>query len=1140
MKYHEILKNVFLKMKNIGENLVGGFPRIASPLNHAPKQMKKPRPASGDTSGETLNSLKKLNQQLSQNLFTAESQRDLLNERIDMLEQQVIADQDFIANLRARIANLSESATVSQKTSPRGNENQKKVDPKVLAVAAELTTDSIFPFLQNRPLAFYQLMCNKSDVSIDDVIEAISSDLVIPLFHFSLKQINRFSSFFSHMSELTTTALDPTFLELSAECVRNAYGSDVCYVFIRDQLSGEFVCLLGNKLIQVSLKGMTSTIASVAQLQKPTILLEPEKYPDYSPSLDPLFNPGNLPEIIIPVGQNAVFMVIKTDPQAYDYTNEDIALATMISKLLLPLFDQHFEYRTMMMESEHRRNMRAFELELSTKTSLEILIPFLLESFNNLICANDVKIFVFQGQFMLTFDVEDHRLVQKTLDRKGTPQWIFENKRSISTEKLGLDIPGFDFYIDGWSDQKSYLAYPVFGETGEVMSVVSVSDKIGANKFSSWDQEFMGCMTAMMAIVLPRCMESLQEHRKTEGELALEKLPKTIEQIAFEDMEDLNAQENILKMTAELINSEWISFYIKKDNEDAKRILTMKTGEVKEEIIVTSEFVEQQFNTMKEIVAPDVKRVEGFDIVGDFSAKSLICITNVRHDEKVFIIGMNNLSKTGQFSNEHIPILYAMSNFLIYALRAHNKNDQIANAKSGNIVMENVFKLSSEALKTQNALEKLLQEFAQMTMLVNYAIFRVRFQIKKYEVLLCSENVKKDMIDINDPLFNKTDDFFYTADFKNSAFTDSKISNNFGEIQHLASQKLYDGLFLVATGTNVHQNYMQLFSYFLPSLKSFSIAFLPKPPKCNIVNLHASRLLDTDVSSRLFVARSLSDNERTECAMKFFINADLLNCIGGDLEKLTNFVTLTRECYNEKLKFHNFEHALDFAQFVFVVITRNKFGSCMNVDQRAALLAAALLHDVAHDGTNTQFHVSTYSPLVDLYGRENTLERHHISEAMRIIKESGITIKDQRFLINCILATDFLKLEENVSKVSALKGKFNKQDKTQTPLLATLIMMCGNVANTTRPFYFANECAKRIIAEYQDMAKLEEQNGIQNKQRICGKPITDNIAEIELAFLNEIAIPLLEILEEVSPDFKDFKVQAQDNKDQWTKELNKK
>ncbi|EAY22034.1 3'5'-cyclic nucleotide phosphodiesterase family protein [Trichomonas vaginalis G3] len=1126
-------------MKNIGADFVGGFPRIASPLNHTPKTTKKPRPASGDTTGETMKSLSKLNQQLSSNLFTAESQRDLLNERIDMLEQQVIADQDFIANLRARIANLSESATISQATSPRNDQPQKKVDPKVIAAAAEITSDSIFPFLQNRPLAFFHLMCNKSDVSIDEIIDTISSDLIVPLFHFSLKQINRFATFFSHMGELSTTALDPTFIELTAECVRNAYFSEVCYVFIRDELSGEFFCTLGNKLLQVNLKGMTSTIASVAQLQKPTILLEPEKYPDYSPSLDPLFNPGNLPEIIIPVGRNAVFLVIKTDPQAYDYTNEDIALGTMISKLLLPLFEQHFGYRTMMMEVEHRRNLRQFELDLSTKTSLEILIPFLLELFNSLICANDVKIFVFSGTFLLTFEVEDHRLVQKTLDRKGIPQWIYENKKYVYTEKLNLDIPGFDFYIDGWSTDKPYIAYPVYGDTKDVIGVVCVSDKIGSNKFSNWDMEFMESMSAMMAVVLPRCIDALQEKRKSEGELSLEKLPLTLEKIAFEDLEKSDSYKNILMKTMELIKAEWISFYIKKDNEDAKRILTMQNDEIKDEIIVTSEFVEQNFNTMKEIVAPDVKRVEGFDIVGNFNAKSLICITNVRHDEKVFIIAMNNLSKTGQFSDEHIPILYVMSNYLIYTLRLQNKNNQIENAKSGNVVMENVFKTSSEALKSSDPFSFLLNQFAETTMLKNFAVFRVRFQIKKYEVLVKSENAKNEMIDTNDIIFTKTEDFFYTADFKNSAFLESKIVQNFPEFNQMIVQKLHDGLYLVLAGNEVHQNYQQLISYFLPSLKSFSLAFLPRPPLCNIVNLHASKLLDTDVSSRLFVSRSLSDSEKTECAMKFFINAELLNAIGGDLEKLTNFVTFTRENYNENLKFHNFEHALDFTQFVFVCLTRNKFGNCMNVDQKAALLCASLLHDVNHDGTNTLFLNQTSSYLVDLYGKESTLERHHVSEALRIVEKSGITLKDKRFFVNAILATDMSKFEENVQKVTVLRGKFNKTDKTQVPLVATLLMMCGNVANTTRPFYFASECGKRILSEYQEISKLEEQNGIQNHQKICGKSITDPLPEIELAFINEIALPLLEILEDVSPDFKDFKVQCQDNKEQWTKETKK-
>ena len=128
--------------------------------------------------------------------------------------------------------------------------------------------------------------------------------------------------------------------------------------------------------------------------------------------------------------------------------NEDIALGQALSLLVKPLLREHVVYRNMMLEVEHRRNLRQFEKELVEKTKFDSLIPFLLESLSNLICANDVSIFLVEDNNFITFDVEDQRLVQKTIDKKGTLLWVVQNQHNIVTEKLDEETPNFDVIID--------------------------------------------------------------------------------------------------------------------------------------------------------------------------------------------------------------------------------------------------------------------------------------------------------------------------------------------------------------------------------------------------------------------------------------------------------------------------------------------------------------------------------------------------------------------------------------------------------------------------------------------------------------------------------------------------------------------
>lgn len=70
----------------------------------------------------------------------------------------------------------------------------------------------------------------------------------------------------------------------------------------------------------------------------------------------------------------------------------------------------------------------------------------------------------------------------------------------------------------------------------------------------------------------------------------------------------------------------------------------------------------------------------------------------------------------------------------------------------------------------------------------------------------------------------------------------------------------------------------------------FAAAYLP--PQSNSIDLYATKLLDSDVTSRLFVSTGLDDAQKFECVLKLFLNIDLPENIGNDLESLTNFVIL--------------------------------------------------------------------------------------------------------------------------------------------------------------------------------------------------------------------------------------------------------
>ena len=158
---------------------------------------------------------------------------------------------------------------------------------------------------------------------------------------------------------------------------------------------------------------------------------------------------------------------------------------------------------------------------------------------------------------------------------------------------------------------------------------------------------------------------------------------------------------------------------------------------------------------------------------------------------------------------------------------------------------------------------------------------------------------------------------------------------------------------------------------------------------------------------------------------------------------------------------------------------RNKFGDYFTDDERAALFVAALCHDIGHMGENTRYHSELGTELVSLYGDESTLEKYHSQIALKIVDDCGIHISARKFKLQCILSTDMSRHSEYMDMMSPLSNGFDIKDVGQHELVAFLLMKCGNVANTMRPFYFAQDQANRLLREYQAMAVAEQKEGLQ-------------------------------------------------------------
>lgn len=118
--------------------------------------------------------------------------------------------------------------------------------------------------------------------------------------------------------------------------------------------------------------------------------------------------------------------------------------------------------------------------------------------------------------------------------------------------------------------------------------------------------------------------------------------------------------------------------------------------------------------------------------------------------------------------------------------------------------------------------------------------------------------------------------------------------------------------------------------------------------------------------------------------------------------------------------------------------------------QGLSFLISCLCHDLDHRGTSNSYQTQSSSPLARLYSSEGSVnERHHLSQAICILNDSGSKILDSLsteefmecidYLRELILATD---LANHFRILKDLKNLTSESIHTEQRLLLSLLITC--------------------------------------------------------------------------------------------------
>ncbi|KAF0690906.1 Aste57867_17769 [Aphanomyces stellatus] len=235
-------------------------------------------------------------------------------------------------------------------------------------------------------------------------------------------------------------------------------------------------------------------------------------------------------------------------------------------------------------------------------------------------------------------------------------------------------------------------------------------------------------------------------------------------------------------------------------------------------------------------------------------------------------------------------------------------------------------------------------------------------------------------------------------------------------------------------------------------------------------------------------------------------------------------------------QYHTFLHAVDVMQSVAVFLRGYNGSQYIQPISAAALLIAALCHDIGHIGLTNQYLVNSGHALTLEY-RSPILESMHTAKAMALIKRHGflkdLDIQDSyhisKTIARCILYTDVSIHSELLRKVRTLSfpshgpGGCRASSSSSFPPLIdeASYVYCGfllhaaDICNPAKDWALATKWTNLIMSEFFEQGALERKGGFvvsafRNADQI-------NTAEIQANFVRLMLQPTLVLLSDLLP-----------------------
>uniref|UniRef100_A0A8C5GML1 Phosphodiesterase n=1 Tax=Gouania willdenowi TaxID=441366 RepID=A0A8C5GML1_GOUWI len=390
------------------------------------------------------------------------------------------------------------------------------------------------------------------------------------------------------------------------------------------------------------------------------------------------------------------------------------------------------------------------------------------------------------------------------------------------------------------------------------------------------------------------------------------------------------------------------------------------------------------------------------------------------------------------------------------------------------------------------------------------------------------------------PIWNRTHQIIGVAQILNRL--DRKTFND-------ADQRLFEA-FVIFCGLGINNTMMYNQVKKTWAKQSVALDMLSYHATCSKVEVDRLKAAKIPQSSELGIDEfhfndfSLDNDAMITASLRMFQELGVVQKFKIDYEVLCRWLLTVRKNYRT-VAYHNWRHAFNVSQCMFVMITTANFQDVLSDAEILALMVGCLCHDLDHRGTNNAFQAKIGSALALLYGTSATLEHHHFNHAVMILQSEGHNIfanlcskeysNMMHLLKQAILSTDLTLHFECRSKFfeCVLAGEFSWTNDGQREVLRSMLMTACDLGAVTRPWKISKQVAELVTSEFFEQGDRERSELKLTPAAIFDRNRKDELPVLQIEWIDGICRPLYQALLSLNRKLQPMMDEIEANRKKW-------